>query len=94
MAHARFLDRLVRYEDTWRIADRKCSYDMASFAFPIGPVPLDTDLIAKHPVQYGALAYILEKGGFGVEGMYPTRGSIAERDIKAAAATWLEEEQA
>ena len=92
--HSRFIDRLERHGDRWLIADRHGVYDFASFTFPAGVVDLDRELVAAHPTEYAALAYILVKGGFPVDGTYPTRGSAAERAIKEAATAWLTEARA
>jgi SnoaL-like domain len=91
-AHSRFIDQLEKEGDAWRIADRRAVYDFASFTFPVGIVDIDRDLVEAHPAEYSALAYILTKGGFPVEGTYPTRGSDAEHQLKNAAAAWLEKE--
>jgi hypothetical protein len=88
-AHSRFIDRLVKQDGSWRIADRRAVYDFSSFTFPAGIVPVDQAIVDAHPIEYAALAYILSVGGFPVDGTYPTRGSAAERTIKSTANSWL-----
>jgi len=88
-AHMRLIDRVERRGGRWRIADRRAVYDFASFTFPVGPVDVDPGPLDAHPVEYAALAHLLELGGFPVRGRFPTRGSDAEREIKAAAEAWL-----
>ncbi|TQL54180.1 SnoaL-like protein [Subtercola boreus] len=92
--HSRFVDRLEKENGQWRIADRRSIYDFASFTFPAGPVRIDAELVAAHPIEYAALAYILHHGGFPVTGTFATQGSAAEREMKVAATAWLTEEHA
>jgi len=63
-------------------------YDM-SFTFPTGFVDLDRRAVQKYPREYAPLAYLLEKSGFPVDRVYPTRGSDLERTIKANGQRWL-----
>ncbi len=92
--HSRFIDRLEKHGQRWLISDRRAVYDFASFTYPAGIVDVEDDLVAAHPAEYAALAYVLVKGGFPVNGTYPTRGSAAERAIKDAATAWLTEARA
>jgi hypothetical protein len=82
-AHARFYDRLEERDGVWKIVDRQAIYDMSTFTFPTGIVEIDKVAVQKHPRQYAALAYLLEKSGFPVKGVYPTIGSDLEKTIKA-----------
>ena len=94
-AHGRFLDRIERRDGSWRILDRRCVYDFATFTFPAAPVEIDVAALAKHPREYGALAYLLDASGFPVKRTFPTKGSIQERDTKQSAHDWLDgQEQA
>jgi hypothetical protein len=40
-------------------------------------------------VDYAPLAYLLEKSGFSVNRVYPTKGSDLEKTIKAKGQPWL-----
>jgi SnoaL-like domain len=87
--HARFYDRVEKRDGVWKIADRKAIYDISTFTFPTGFVELDKRAVQKYPREYAPLAYILEKSGFPVTGVYPTKGSALEKTIKADGQTWL-----
>lgn len=90
--HNRFLDRLVRTEDGWRIAHRDSSYDMGAFTYPYGvaaAAEVDQERLRAFPVEYASLAYLLVEAGFPVEGEFPTRGSQVEARIREAGAAWL-----
>lgn len=89
--HSRFIDRLEKDAGRWRIADRRSVYDFATFTFPAGIVPIDQEIVAAHPPEYAALAYVLASGGFPVDGTFATQGSAAERDLRYAAIAWLTE---
>ncbi|MFB7652483.1 MULTISPECIES: nuclear transport factor 2 family protein [unclassified Streptomyces] len=88
-AHSRFFDRIERRDGSWRILDRRCIYDVATFTYPGAPVDIDAVALARHPREYGALAYLLDASGFPVQRTFPTKGSGQERDIKQAARDWL-----
>ncbi|BBA95607.1 hypothetical protein RVR_528 [Actinacidiphila reveromycinica] len=90
-AHNRFLDRVERRDGAWRITDRKSVYDFASFTFARGVVDIDQEAVARHPVEYAALAHLLEATGFPVRRVFATKGSDLEQDIKRSAAEWLRE---
>jgi hypothetical protein len=45
--------------------------------------------VQKYPREYAPLAYLLEKSGFPVNRVYPTKGSDLEKTIKAKGRTWL-----
>ncbi|GAB3972875.1 hypothetical protein GCM10029978_050980 [Actinoallomurus acanthiterrae] len=85
--HIRFLDRVELREGRWRILGRRSSYDMSYF----NVVPTDVDRASghDHPHEYAALAQLLSLSGFPITGRYPTRGSEAERRIKADNESWL-----
>lgn len=92
--HNRFLDRVVRTDDGWRIAHRGSSYDLSAFTYPWGvqaAADVDEAALRRHPIEYASLAYLLEQAGFDVSGTFPTRGSDLERDIKSAGLAWLTE---
>jgi hypothetical protein len=85
--HIRFLDRVERREGRWRILGRRSSYDMSYFTVaPAGFTRVSGD---DHPHEYAALAQLLSLSGFPIKGTYPTRGSEAERQIKADNQSWL-----
>jgi len=73
----------------WKIVDRQAIYHMCTFTFPTGFVDLDRRAVQKYPREYAPLAYLLEKSGFPVDRVYPTRGSDLERTIKANGQRWL-----
>jgi hypothetical protein len=87
--HARFYDRVEKRGGVWKIVDRQAIYDMCTFTFPTGFVDLDRRAVQKYPREYAPLAYLLEKSGFPVDRVYPTRGSDLERTIKANGQRWL-----
>jgi hypothetical protein len=88
-AHNRFWDRVEKRDGVWGIVHRQSVYDMAQFAFPVGIVDIDQDTVAKYPREYAALAYLLDKSGFPVTRVFPTKGSELEGDMKDAGRTWL-----
>ena len=92
-SHNRFYDRIEKRDGTWKIVDRRSIYDMGSFTFPRGIVDIDADTVAKYPPEYAALAYLLDKSGFPVTGVFATKGSDLETDIKQSAQLWLEGNQ-
>jgi hypothetical protein len=87
--HARFYDRVEKRGGVWKIVDRQAIYDMCTFTFPTGIVEIDNVAVQKYPREYAALGYLLEKSGFPVKGVYPTKGSDLEKTIKAKGQTWL-----
>jgi hypothetical protein len=90
VTHNRFIDRVERRSGRWGIVHRTSSYDFSSFTFPLGPsVPIDREAVARFPIEYAALAYLLEASGFPVRHGFSVRGSDQERDIRTAAARWL-----
>ena len=91
LGHSRFFDRVERRDGAWRIVHRQSIYDMASFMFPAGPVEIDDEAVARHPLEYSAIAYMLEKSGFSVNGTFATKGSDVESAARTAAETWLAE---
>lgn len=88
-AHARFYDLVEKRDGVWRILHRYCIYDMGGFTFPSGIVAIDSDIVARYPVEYASLAYLLEVSGFPVKRVFPTRGSEAERLIREDSEHWL-----
>ena len=88
-AHCRFYDRVEKREGTWKILNRHAIYDMGTFTYPAGIVEIEKDAVQKYPREYAALAYLLEKSGFPVDRIYPTKGSDQEKQIKADAQAWL-----
>jgi SnoaL-like domain len=85
--HIRFLDRVELREGRWRILGRRSSYDMSYFN--VAPTDVDRPSDREHPHEYAALAHLLSRSGFPVKGRYPTRGSQAERAIRADNESWL-----
>ena len=89
VGHNRFYDLVEKREGIWKLLHRQSIYDMATFTFPMGPVEIDSVVVAKYPREYAALAYMLEKSGFPVKRIFATRGSELEKDMKAAGTAWL-----
>lgn len=87
--HARFLDQVERRAGRWAIVARHCSYDLSTFDFPRGPVPVNLAEVDAYPSEYAPLAYLLTTAGFPVTGLYPTRGSSLETTIRNDAGVWL-----
>jgi hypothetical protein len=87
--HARFYDRVEKRHGVWKIVDRRAIYDICTFIFPRGFVELDTLAVQKYPREYAPLAYLLEKSGFPVNRVYPTKGSDLEKTLKAKGQSWL-----
>lgn len=88
--HNRFYDLMEKRAGAWKIVKRQSIYDMGTFTFPRGIVALDDELIQRHPREYTALAYVLEKSGFPVTRLFATKGSELEKAMKAAGRAWLE----
>lgn len=88
-AHNRFLDRVEKRDGVWRILRRQAIYDNSAFIFPVGLVEIDHDKAAKYPREYAAVAYVLEKSGFPVTGVFPTKGSDLEHRMKDEGREWL-----
>lgn len=80
---ARFYERVEKRDGVWKIADRRALYDICMFIFPARVVEIDNRVVQKFPRAYAALAYVLEKSGFPVTAVFPTRGSDLEKAIKA-----------
>ncbi len=92
--HARFYDRVEKRDGgVWKIVDRQAIYDTCTFTFPTGLVELDKLAVQKYPREYAPLEYLLEKSGFPVNRVYPTKGSDLEKTIKARGQTWLREKR-
>ncbi|ALG08083.1 nuclear transport factor 2 family protein [Kibdelosporangium phytohabitans] len=89
--HNRFIDRVGKRDGRWGIVHRCSVYDNGTFTFPLGLVDIDQAVVTKYPREYAALAYVLEKSGYPVNRVFPTKGSDLEREIKDAAAKWLNE---
>ena len=89
LGHSRFYDRVERRDGAWKIVHRQSIYDMAGFTFPAGPVEIDAEVIARHPLEYAAVAYMLEKSGYPVTGAFATKGSEEEASARTAAEVWL-----
>jgi hypothetical protein len=84
-----FTIRVEKRDGVWKIVDRQAIYDMCTFTFPTGIVEIDNVAVQKYPREYAALGYLLEKSGFPVNRVYPTKGSDLEKTIKAKGQTWL-----
>ncbi|HGM5493065.1 TPA: nuclear transport factor 2 family protein [Serratia fonticola] len=87
--HNRFYDRVEKRDGVWKLLHRESIYDMATFTFPMGPVEIESAVVAKYPREYAALAYMLEKSGFPVKRVFATRGSELEIKMKTAGLAWL-----
>jgi hypothetical protein len=61
-------------DGVWKIVDRQAIYDICTFTFPTGFVELDKLAVQKYPREYAPLAYLLERSGFPVNRVYPTKG--------------------
>jgi hypothetical protein len=92
VSHSRFLDRVEYRDGRWAIAERSAVYDFSSFTFPLGPVvSIDAAIVARYPIEYAALAYVLDLSGFPVGGAFPTKDGDDEREVKRLAAHWLDD---
>lgn len=87
--HCRFYDRVEKRQGVWKILNRHAIYDMGTFTSPTGVIAVDEDAVKKYPREYAPLAYLLDKSGFPVYTVYPTKGSDLEKQIKAEAQAWL-----
>jgi hypothetical protein len=85
----RFYDLVEKRDGTWKIFRRETIYDLATFTFPLGMVEIDAEIVAKYPREYAPMAYILEKGGFPAQGLFATRGSVLETEMKIKGEAWL-----
>lgn len=74
---------------TRRLVRRQSIYDMGTFTFPLGLVEIDPAVVAKYPLEYATLAYLLEQSGFPLQRVFATRGSELEQNIKRDAQQWL-----
>ena len=96
--HNRFLDRVSRRDGAWRIEHRDSVYDLGGFTYPFGIAAaenIDSDaLCSRHPREYAALAYVLERSGVAVTGTFPTRFSDQETAILDEGRAWLAEADA
>lgn len=88
-SHIRFLDRIEERDGRWRLSERRSVYDIS--LFDVAPKDLDRASLRHHPHEYAALAELLTLSGLSIEGTYPTRGSEAERKIRADNDSWLKE---
>jgi hypothetical protein len=55
---------------------------------------VDRDLLHRFPREYAGLAYLLTHSGYQPSDRSPTRGSAAERDIRASQDAWLRRSRA
>ena len=88
-AHSRLFDLAERRDGVWKLLKRYCIYDMAHFTFPAGMVDIDMSE-SSYPREYAAMAFLLDRSGFPLKRIMPTRGSDIEAKIRAAADQWLE----
>jgi len=94
VTHNRYIDRVERRAGRWGIVRRESIYDFSSFTFPTGSfTPIKQDVVARFPIEYASLAYLLVASGFQVERTYPVKNSEQERSIKKAAADWLSSDE-
>ena len=61
---------------------------MATFTFPTGPAEFGMATVKRFPRGYALLAYVLEKSGFPLNRVLPTKGSQIEADMKASGRDW------
>ncbi|KIY42654.1 hypothetical protein TZ03_00915 [Pseudomonas sp. 10-1B] len=87
--HNRFYDLAEKRDGQWKLVKRQSIYDMGSFNFPRGPMPVDTQIVARYPREYAPLAYLLEVSGFPLGRTFATRGSELERTMRQSAQAWL-----
>jgi hypothetical protein len=90
-AHNRFWDRAEKRDGHWRLARRESIYDFSSFTFLARIPAIDEAAVRRHPREYAALAYLLEKSGYPLSRRFATRGSELETQMKSAGATWLQQ---
>ena len=87
--HNRFYDLAEKRDGVWKLFRRQSVYDMGTFTFPLGPVEIDRNVVAKYPREYATLAYLLEQSGVPLGRVFATRGSELESNMKAAGQRWL-----
>jgi hypothetical protein len=87
--HNRFYDRVEKRDGKWKLVNRQSVYDMGNFTFPRGVVDIEQAVAAKYPIEYAALAYLLEKSGFPLSRLFATRGSELETSMKQKGTAWL-----
>lgn len=87
--HNRFYDLAEKRDGVWKLLYRQSVYDIGTFIFPCGPVPIDQMIVVKYPREYAALAYLLEQAGFPLGRVFATRGSELEAKMKADGKHWL-----
>ncbi len=87
--HNRFYDRVEKRDGNWKLLNRQSVYDMGSFTFPRSVVEIEQAVVAKYPIEYAALAYLLEKSGFPLSRVFATRGSELEASMKQEGTAWL-----
>jgi hypothetical protein len=93
VTHSRFLDRVESRSGHWGLVHRTAVYDFSSFTFPLGPVAnIDAAVVSRFPVEYAALAYLLELSGFPVGDTFAVKDSNDERQIKRRNASWLDDD--
>lgn len=90
-AHSRLLDRVEKRDGVWRLVSRQCIYDTCHFNFLGNAEGIDAQIVRRYPREYAALGYLLEKSGFPVTRVFPTKGSELEIQMKAAGTAWLNE---
>ena len=88
-SHIRFLDRVEERAGRWRLMERRSVYDVSFL--DVVPANFDPVSLRHHPHEYAAFARLLTLSGFWIEGTHPTRGSEAERKIRADNDSWLKE---
>lgn len=89
LSYNRFYDRVERRDGVWKITRRESIYDMGAFSYPYGPVDVDYEKARSYPIEYAALAYLLEVSGFPVTGSFATKGSDLEADLHREGLMWL-----
>lgn len=91
--YGRFFDRLVKLDEGWRILSRMPIYEKDTLV-PVDParsVTLDPERLKSFPTAFRHLAYIQAAGGAPITTRIPPHNSDAQRELYAAARTWLNE---
>lgn len=85
----RFIDMVEKRNGEWKILKRQVVYDMGTFSFPRGAVPIDTAVLDKFPRAYAPMAYGIGKTGVTIDRVFATRGSELEQKIQTEVMQWL-----
>jgi len=94
-SHARFLDRLVKNDRTWQLAERAAVYERDRLD-PVEPSPAFAALIqgadcARYPAPYRYMAYRITVAGGALASSVLCDGMAETDALRARYATWLAE---